>query len=215
MKNTAFTLAEVLITLGVIGVVATLTLPNLTANYKKKTLITQLKHTYSVLQTGFSLSEVDNGDITEWPFGAEMDVDSFYSQYIEPYFKGVKKCANAASCGYSGTFDTVKWSNDGSHWGVHTDESRVLFRLNSGAVVFFPRNTSDEQGNPSYTRVLYIDVNGGKGPNKGGSDVFSLYRDTANGVIPYPSSSCADNASSGCFQKIVENDWEFPDDYPY
>ncbi len=43
MKNFGFTLAEVLITLGIIGVIAALTLPNLIANYQKKVWATQLK----------------------------------------------------------------------------------------------------------------------------------------------------------------------------
>ena len=45
----AFTLAEVLITLGIIGVVAALTLPTLISNYKKQTYITGLQKAYSVL----------------------------------------------------------------------------------------------------------------------------------------------------------------------
>ena len=53
MKNvrqkTAFTLAEVLITLGIIGIVAALTLPNLIANYKNKIIAKQLQKTYSTL----------------------------------------------------------------------------------------------------------------------------------------------------------------------
>ena len=45
-KKFAFTLAEVLITLGIIGVVAAMTMPSLIANYKKKQAVTQLKATY-------------------------------------------------------------------------------------------------------------------------------------------------------------------------
>ena len=45
----AFTLAEVLITLGIIGVVAAFTLPNLIANYKKNSTVEQLKVAYSTL----------------------------------------------------------------------------------------------------------------------------------------------------------------------
>ncbi len=41
-----FTLAEVLITLGIIGVVAAMTLPNLIANYRSKVAVTQLKKMY-------------------------------------------------------------------------------------------------------------------------------------------------------------------------
>lgn len=46
-KQNAFTLAEVLITLGIIGVVAALTLPALIQNYQDKVMVSQAKKTYS------------------------------------------------------------------------------------------------------------------------------------------------------------------------
>ena len=49
----AFTLAEVLITLGVIGVVAAMTMPSLVANYQKKVWVNQLKKTVSVMNQAF------------------------------------------------------------------------------------------------------------------------------------------------------------------
>ena len=53
IKTKAFTLAEVLITLGIIGVVAALTLPNLVANYKKQVLVTQLKAEVNIIENSF------------------------------------------------------------------------------------------------------------------------------------------------------------------
>ena len=50
MKNYGFTLAEVLITLGIIGVVAAITIPNLITTYKAKQLHSQFLKNYSVLQ---------------------------------------------------------------------------------------------------------------------------------------------------------------------
>ncbi len=48
-KKCAFTLAEVLITLGIIGVVAAMTIPTLTTNYRHKALEAQFKKNYSIL----------------------------------------------------------------------------------------------------------------------------------------------------------------------
>lgn len=44
MHKRGFTLAEVLITLGVIGIIAALTIPNVTAHYRKKPLKLNLKN---------------------------------------------------------------------------------------------------------------------------------------------------------------------------
>ena len=49
-KKVAFTLAEVLITLGIIGVVAAITIPGLVADYQKKVLVAQFKKTIQIYQ---------------------------------------------------------------------------------------------------------------------------------------------------------------------
>ena len=55
-KNFGFTLAEVLITLGIIGVVAAMTLPNVIAGYRKKTVETRLAKLYSSINNAIKLS---------------------------------------------------------------------------------------------------------------------------------------------------------------
>src|SRR5574344_429982 len=60
-KKSAFTLAEVLITLGIIGVVAALTLPSLIENHNKKVWVTSLQKNYSVLEQGFQKMKADDG----------------------------------------------------------------------------------------------------------------------------------------------------------
>ena len=59
-KFFAFTLAEVLITLGIIGVVAALTIPTLISNHQKKVYVTQLKKSVNTLTNGFKLILADN-----------------------------------------------------------------------------------------------------------------------------------------------------------
>lgn len=65
-KRIAFTLAEVLITLGIIGVVAALTIPTLIAKHQEKTRITKLKKIYSQLQNAFNLAVYENGPLETW-----------------------------------------------------------------------------------------------------------------------------------------------------
>ena len=62
----AFTLAEVLITLGIIGVVAAMTLPTLVAKYKEKQRVTQVKKAYSVLNQAFNMAKLEYGDVIDW-----------------------------------------------------------------------------------------------------------------------------------------------------
>src|SRR5699024_10510594 len=65
----AFTLAEVLVTLGLIGIVAAMTLPSLIGNYQKKQTAIRLKEAYSLLNQAIQQSELKNGEINSWNFG--------------------------------------------------------------------------------------------------------------------------------------------------
>ena len=60
-RKIAFTLAEVLITLGVIGVVAAMTLPTLIFNYQKKVVANRLKQTYSLIYQSIEKSKAEYG----------------------------------------------------------------------------------------------------------------------------------------------------------
>ena len=66
LKKCAFTLAEVLITLGIIGVVAAITIPSLVTNYQKHVVETKLAKFNSTMNQAMRLSMVDNGDPDGW-----------------------------------------------------------------------------------------------------------------------------------------------------
>lgn len=92
-RHKAFTLAEVLITLGIIGVVASLTIPTLYNNFQKQATITKLKNAYTTLYQAIRLSEIDNGDVSQWNFGADNnvnDISNWFNQYLAPYLKYTK-----------------------------------------------------------------------------------------------------------------------------
>ncbi|MDR1327933.1 MAG: type II secretion system GspH family protein, partial [Heliobacteriaceae bacterium] len=61
IRKNAFTLAEVLITLGIIGIVAALTMPGLIANHKEKETVTKLRKVYSSIQQAFLKNYAEQG----------------------------------------------------------------------------------------------------------------------------------------------------------
>ena len=65
-KKSAFTLAEVLITLGIIGIVAAMTLPTLLGRYKEKETVTRLKKTYSILSQAMLFAVEEYGTVDTW-----------------------------------------------------------------------------------------------------------------------------------------------------
>ena len=59
-------MAEILITLGIIGVVAAMTIPVLIANHKKQEVVTKLEKVYTVMNQAIKMSEVENGAVEHW-----------------------------------------------------------------------------------------------------------------------------------------------------
>ena len=99
-KLNAFTLAEVLITLGIIGVVAAMTMPTLITKYKEKTTVAKLKETYSMLNQAFKMAQVKNGDPQYW-YGGGNDMGSAeqhaaFAENLAPYLKTTEKCINTS-----------------------------------------------------------------------------------------------------------------------
>ena len=83
----AFTLAEVLITLGIIGVVAALTMPSLIANHNKRVVETRLQKFYSSMNQAIKMAELDYGERDVW-WVDNTDFDSqkaWCEKYIIPY----------------------------------------------------------------------------------------------------------------------------------
>lgn len=85
MKSKAFTLAEVLITLGIIGVVAALTLPAISASYRKKEAEVRTKKFYSTIQQAIIMAENEFGPSNEWV--REDSAKKNFIKYLAPYMK--------------------------------------------------------------------------------------------------------------------------------
>ena len=89
-NKTAFTLAEVLITLGIIGVVAAMTLPTVINNYQKKETISKLKKFYAILGNTTSMAMAEYGDTVNWELEGGLSREkgkAFAEKYMIPYLK--------------------------------------------------------------------------------------------------------------------------------
>ena len=82
-----------MITLGIIGVVAALTIPGLISNHQKKVTVTQLKKAYSEISQAVKLSQIQNGDISGWDF--TLNGTDFYNTYLKNYFIKNKELPNS------------------------------------------------------------------------------------------------------------------------
>ena len=172
-KRTAFTLAEVLITLGIIGIVAAMTLPSLINEYKKKEVETRLAHTYSTMTQAFKLAEADNGESQYWTKNiagssniSDMSiVDDFLTAYFIPYLNFNTKIEAIDGYGLKKFGYDIRYFN-----GYQMNEMRIM-RLNNGVILFWGMFIG-RQGICALHIVL--DINGTKGPNRIGSDLFDM-----------------------------------------
>ena len=206
-----------MITLGIIGIIAAMTLPSLLANYKKQEIATRLSKAYSTLLNAIRMSESHNGEMRIWPQGESLDVDEFWTKYLNPYLSGAKLCDTCRTCGYPKDCTNViwssKWTGDGGTWSLESSSSRLLFQLSDGTVIFFPKNSMNSYGNPTFVNSLFIDVNGSLGPNESCKDVFFFERDYQKGSISAPKGDCSLNKKY-CTNEIISNGWKIPEDYP-
>lgn len=95
-----FTLAEVLITLGIIGVVAALTMPGMIINHQKKVVAESVKKAYSELNQVLSMAQNDHGMISDWKYCKADELDKWVQTYIIPYINVVdhKACTTNERC---------------------------------------------------------------------------------------------------------------------
>jgi prepilin-type N-terminal cleavage/methylation domain-containing protein len=215
-----FTLAEVLITLGIIGVVAALVMPSLIANYQKQQTVVRLKKAYSIINRAMKRSEVENGDYSGWELPVVNGTAAYVDKYWAPYFIAMKTCKTYQDCGY-------KTTTPFSHMnGANSILNVVLNNYRSGIVttdglLYVIETAYSNTSNPSYN--IYIDLNGSKPPNVYGKDFFIFTR-TNTGILPYGydktetqiNSSCSKTGDgSYCAAKIMQDGWEIKDDYPW
>lgn len=192
-QEQAFTLAEVLITLGIIGVVAALTMPSLINRTRNKELHTAFLKTYSELNQVAQKYYADNEiSVTE----ANIDSHSnLSSQIMTEYYKGATKLTNGGmgtqdeegnyKAFYSiRTLNGHKYSggenSQGSNSSFICDNSPFYLTASGAVIIFNDAATGEDQTGP----VVCVDVNGQKAPNRYGMDYF-LFAFTKNGnVVP-------------------------------
>ena len=164
----AFTLAEVLITLGIIGVVAALTIPTLVANYQEKVATVRLKKVYSTISNAYTLLLEKEGDPTQW-----NDVEDFVD-ISEKFAKYINK-AKVCNVGDTGCFKHVP-RKDLTGKVVDSLLQGGAIVLSDGAVIGFDSQVSLEESlqcnSLNHCFIIVTDINGDKRPNQWGVDTF-------------------------------------------
>lgn len=144
----AFTLAEVLITLAVIGIVAAITIPVLIQKHQEKVTVTKLKKAYNIINQAYQMAVIEHGTYDQWGMnGASLDEDGNYTDEfkndftllwdtLSPYMKVVSRCTHDMPKCSELLLDSYKINTlDGSLRGEGTSGAEAALLLADGIMV--------------------------------------------------------------------------------
>lgn len=229
MTKRAFTLAEILITLGIIGVVAAMTIPTLIQKNQKRIIEANLKETYSTLSQMMKMAE--NDDIlldTNIPDNM-AGMKQWFETYMQPYIKYGNVCYFTKGCWHKN--NPTKQLNGSitrsNYTGISIGTQCITVSLLNGAnlsidgdsaSVIFSEFGVNTNGKSSI--VIYIDANGNSNPNTIGKDIFIvIYTEgkliaAGNDVsVETVNKNCSKgNSGKYCLSRVKNNGWTIPDE---
>ena len=192
-QKTAFTLAEVLITLGIIGIVAAMTIPTLVTNIRNKGYVERFFKTYSVLQNASNMIVAEVGDPVNWSWaqygeedtGGNDSIVDLYRKYLKVAYEcGADVLYKGDAChispfeykylnGQKGTDNCIAMPSQFNYCLFSSGNQLVL---SDGSLIGFTFKTHSNGIRWGLPDLLFtIDVNGRSGPNQIGRDVFFVY----------------------------------------
>ena len=193
----AFTLAEVLITLGIIGIVAAMTLPSLIQKQNDKEIIAKLKKNYSILSQALIKSQLELGFFETWEIdnsggnpeggGTPANMKNVYER-IRPELKVIKECEDKTGCWHKGKTKNLRGKEVGRD-SIGIGAGIFIFKLADGTNISIDDHGTtnlkelfgSNYNKPTY--IFWIDANGDKKPNTIGRDIFAFIL-TNKGLIP-------------------------------
>lgn len=218
MQKRAFTLAEVLVTLGIIGVIAAMTMPALTGKYRANVTMTKLQKFLSTMQQAQLRSIIDNGEVDSWdwvPAGGESNneiVLAWFNKYWAPYLNSIR------------IIDRKVLKNN------EAVDGGITFILGDGSVA----NMSGFNGGylhvrfyPNYKSFMNESTIEGVDEFVFGFNITTSKRFNTYGSEQKDYEELKYNSDYGCYAKntrygnaycarlLQSNGWKVPDDYPY
>lgn len=167
MSNKGFTLAEVLLTLVIVGVVAALTIPSLVNQVGDDNLKKSWKKTYTDLNQAAIQILTDNSGTFRGVFANNTELLNKFSEKMSY----VKKCTSSVDegCFYSSSELYFKSGESANSW----DLNKPGFVLGNGAAIYF-NNANTTCTDTTRCGEIVVDVNGSKKPNVIGKDLFLI-----------------------------------------
>lgn len=223
-RKAAFTLAEVLITLGIIGVVASLTMPTLMTNHRKKVYVSSLQKVYNDLSQ--AIGKYMSDQRVEFLNESKMANNSAgLREFFTNYLNVVKDCGESYTPCFANTYKQI---GNSATVNMSSGKCNIVVTLANGVAVCADttamNTTQDEEGNDISSSnhvgssgdvvAFDVDINGPKEPNIFGRDFFTFQVDRNGQIFDkfFNASESVDFSNSGsdtgAFGKIMADSWQ-------
>ena len=189
-RKLAFTLAETLIVMGIIGVVAALTLPNLNSSTGEKEKVAKLQKIYQNLSDAFGRTEAVYGPCED--LVTDGILDSEIEKIADRMYDFMK---------VSKYFEDYHYIPSDAFGGINIDANRLAVILADGSAIGFKSYSGDHHKGQM---IAYVDIDGlNKGKSKLGSDVFEIIiydANTGDKMVPAGLGTNDQTLTNECFK---------------
>ncbi len=176
-KKSAFTLAEIMVTLGLIGVISALTIPTLALNYRAKVLEEQYRSTFSDIRQIGSMVNYDHYDVGD--YANKVTLTKWEEDFVSR-LNGASQLTSSSSSGQITTAIRDYYSNSGATAGPFyftqsaegQREAVASHVCNDGDV--WLDNKGRVWSFNSENRTICVDINGSANPNRYNMDIFAF-----------------------------------------
>lgn len=208
--KSAFTLAETLITIAIIGVVAVITMSAIINKYNELVTITKVKRFYSIMSQVTLMTINDNGTVNNWSWGGSAGTmtsakaSAALMEYFKPYLKIAKDCGTIVSGCIPDTI--VKTMQGKSHLNYYQKHYYYGLILADGTCMWMRNNYNCgiDSGTDDVCALFWIDTGGVlKGTHTIGKDIFVFFL-TTDAFISHTNNDCyTGGAGWGCAKHII------------
>lgn len=207
----AFTLAEMLVAICILGILAEITLPELFYQQQKQTTTSEVRTVYNLLDQATKMIAMDcGGDLANClanpnaddnDNAARTDLANLYKKK----FAIMRDCTGTTKGCFANTMYVYLDRSADANFDTrdYYDKARIV--LKNGISIGFDWNGKTDF--PPYYFIIPVDINNIDGPNQVGKDTFFFYYDMDKKCIkPYPILDCGTgtNDGTGCSQRIIQ-----------
>ena len=208
-------MAEVLITLGIIGIVAAMTMPTLIQKHKEQETVAKVKKFYSVISQAVMLARVEHGDVDTWDFDGHVNKGSTaqsnmnFANYIKPHLQIIKDCQVTPDkkCVQEGD---IYHLNGTTRTGADYN-AQIYYKmiLKDGSLLWLRTNGEGCHNSDANTEnvcaLIWYDTNANRPPYTLGKDVFVFFV-LKDAVVPHSEEDCNLNSTGwACSRYILEH----------